>query len=74
MGVVQNVVEPAGVGNDRPGIAHRVCCVDENVAVCGLDVSEEPWVQVGEKIQRCVVCDDLGGRCPKLPVCVVGPR
>lgn len=45
-----------GWGSDDD-LDHTVCC-DENIALCGRDVTDEPWVEVGSPNQ-CVVCEDL---------------
>lgn len=41
-----------------PDINHLVCC-DEDLARCGLDVTDEPWND--DPADRCVVCLDLAG-------------
>jgi hypothetical protein len=33
---------------------------DDDVAICGLDVSEHSWIGDDDPMPVCVVCDDLG--------------
>lgn len=47
------------------GIVHTYCC-DEDVALCGLDVSGEVLVEDADPADECLVCvelDDIGGPC-----------
>lgn len=50
---------------------HLTCCVDDDLALCGLDVSLVAWTSgVGE--QPCIVCCHLEGYptfCPKYGTC-----
>lgn len=45
-----------GWGSDDD-LDHTVCDCDENIALCGRDVTEEPWVEDGPN--PCVVCREL---------------
>jgi len=36
-------------------LLHTVCC-DENLALCGADVTDQPWTDTG---QTCTTCDRL---------------
>jgi hypothetical protein len=49
----------------EPDICHEVCC-DENRALCGEDVTGQPWVNPGDPITcpLCLLteqCPDCGG-------------
>lgn len=49
---------------DAPDIFHMFCC-DENIAMCGTDVTDHP-VTDGDGEQQCVVCVELDyGNCAK---------
>jgi hypothetical protein len=37
---------------------HWVCCIDDNVALCGTDVSNQPWVDIDGDCS-CQSCSDL---------------
>jgi hypothetical protein len=56
-------------GDDEPH--HVVCCRDENLALCGTDVTDDAW-RSDEVPPSCVVCDDLlrnPSFCPLLGWC-----
>lgn len=44
-------------------IAHYVCCVDEDTALCGEDMSEANWISISAPCTPCVVNDERG-HCP----------
>lgn len=46
-----------GTTEDSDELAHLVCCCDDDTAMCGLDVTDEPWCVADD--QECVVCRDL---------------
>lgn len=41
-------------------ITHEVCCVDDDLAMCGLRVADADWTDVDPV--SCVVCADLYGQ------------
>lgn len=51
-------------------LTHVCCCRDEDVSLCGVDLTDSNWDHDKQNLQ-CVVCDDLersdwcpkGGRC-----------
>lgn len=46
------------------GDANHVVCCDPDVALCGTDVSDEPWEPVGHSCPPCPPCEaaeSLGG-------------
>lgn len=47
----------------RDHLVHTVCRCDENRALCGRDVTDEPWVRRYHPEEQCVVCVDIA-RCP----------
>ncbi len=47
---------PAETAGDA--LIHTVCC-DETRALCGKDVSSEPWVADAAHPNDCVVCEEL---------------
>jgi uncharacterized protein (DUF1778 family) len=60
---------PAADSSTTPAseLTHRYCC-DENLALCGLDITELGEARPGE--QDCVVCEDLDEAdiaCPQCP-------
>lgn len=65
--------EPRPAGRRRPvadlELVHVVCCRDENLALCGTDVSGHPWRQC--RPEDCVVCADMGRNraCPRQGSC-----
>lgn len=53
---------PNGTDDD---LDHLFCC-DENVAMCGADISDDEIVEDGSLLFPCVVCKDMEYRpCPK---------
>lgn len=62
---------PSSVATLRhPELHHVTCCRNDDLSLCGFDVSDEPWVGLEA---TCVVCADLdndgddcpfGGMCP----------
>ena len=42
-----------------PETEHYVCACDENSALCGADVSAEPWSTYTTTDNDCVVCVEL---------------
>jgi len=58
--------------DDEP--SHIVCCVDENIGLCGTDLTNVPWVD-DDTPTGCVVCSDLHDVvtfCPKGGKCTGG--
>jgi hypothetical protein len=55
---------PADGTTDDDTISHIVCC-DENTALCGLDVTHYPWLDVPERYDcpLCVLIDDTETFC-----------
>ncbi len=64
-------LERAGVrapvgGEDCEEALHLVCCRDEDLALCGVDLTGQDWV-VPQGMPMCWACDGLdGGRCVKV--------
>jgi hypothetical protein len=55
---------PIRTREDPPDIFHMLCC-EENIAMCGTDVTDLPDTD-GTGEQQCVVCVELDeGNCPK---------
>lgn len=48
------VKAPTGSGS----LIHTVCC-DDNRALCGRDVSRDPWRTPKRPDESCVVCEEL---------------
>ncbi|GHA01131.1 hypothetical protein ACFOOM_12385 [Streptomyces echinoruber] len=51
----------------QPGddLTHTVCDCSPDIALCGTDVTNEPWAD-GSEEATCVVCRDLEDQgCPK---------
>ena len=48
----------AELADGDPDVEHWVCCDDENLAVCGTDVTGEAWTELDDS-QVCVTCRDL---------------
>jgi hypothetical protein len=51
-------------------VDHVVCCRDDNLALCGTDVTDEPWA---DPVDLCVVCDALAAevaRCSPTGPCL----
>jgi hypothetical protein len=44
---------------DDDNVSHVVCECDPDLALCGTDVSEAPWLTDEDQDAECVVCDDL---------------
>lgn len=40
-------------------LAHRPQCHDENLALCGKDLTGSEWVPEGEAVLLCAVCTEL---------------
>lgn len=48
-----------------PSIEHTVCC-DQNTALCGLDVTDEPWTRDAPGQRECPGCAAAAGvPCPR---------
>jgi hypothetical protein len=58
---------PARTADDN--ISHIVCC-DENTALCGLDVTDYPWIDLPEQYDcpLCVLAAETDTCCP-CPTC-----
>ncbi len=73
----QTVPERSSVDQDDE-LVHQVCCRDNDVALCGRDVSLAAWRDDGEldRPNDCVVCEDLnrGYVCPLFGRCVPNPH
>ncbi len=50
--------DPAPETTDTGDLTHVVCECTPEIALCGADVSGQPWVDEGEET-TCVVCRDL---------------
>lgn len=48
---------PIPTTTDGDDIGHLVCCCNEDLAMCGADVTDEPWG--ADDTPECVVCRDL---------------
>lgn len=71
--------ELADTSGNEDGVDHVVCCEDENLAMCGKDVTGIEWATRDNGNQACVICaimDDViyrrlcrgegcGTACPK---------
>lgn len=42
---------------------HWTCCKDDNLALCGIDLTDVPWVTEDDGT-NCQRCDDLNNRLP----------
>ena len=64
--LTQTLPQPVIVPTSRPSLDHWVCGFDcdDNLALCGTDVTFEPWGN-GTVPNECVVCAELD----KLPHC-----
>lgn len=52
--------------DDDPDVGHYVCDCDQDIALCGWDVTNEPWVTEESEIPTCPMClDMLSGPCPR---------
>lgn len=50
--------QPAPVRADRDDdLIHTTCCHDDDLALCGADLTGEPWTEGGDNL--CVVCEAL---------------
>jgi hypothetical protein len=61
------------VGDDNPDITHYYCC-DPNLAMCGLDIANHPWVDDTNPDTDCRLCvyiQDNNLPCPH-PTCQAG--
>lgn len=61
--------EPAPATDADDGLQHVYCCEDENLGLCGTDLTTVPFQEFDEA--SCVVCAHLDGGdcaavCPKL--------
>ncbi len=69
---MDTLILPSDVGVDVGGdLDHLTCCVDEDISLCGLDVS---GMAIDESIDvpNCIVCSDLAANptfCPKYAKC-----
>lgn len=53
--------EPTTTAQDTgDNLTHSVCACDDDLALCGADVSGQPWADDDEEVD-CVVCQDLMG-------------
>lgn len=59
------------IESDDGGAVHVTCCLDDDMALCGLDVTDAPW-GAGDDELMCVVCAHLMGVdwCPHELDCV----
>ena len=67
-------VAPVDASTDDAGIDHVVCGRNDDIALCGTSVADEPWVDA-DLPTTCVVCDDLElteDFCPLGGVCDCG--
>lgn len=75
MSQIETLTPPqAGAQQGQPDVFHTTCCEDDDLALCGLDVSDLPFTD-GEDEQNCIVCEDLylnhPSDCPRFGVCPV---
>lgn len=63
-------------GGDTPGLHHYTCC-DDDLALCGTDLSGCDWVEAGNESDEdlCIVCLELAkaGAACHAPNCPGGP-
>ncbi|MFI6249004.1 hypothetical protein [Streptomyces sp. NPDC051016] len=59
------ILAPAPLTSDDAADETHVVCCNRDLALCGSDVTELPWV--GDEVEAtCVVCRDLEGQpCPR---------
>ncbi|MFJ1653474.1 hypothetical protein ACIOC2_19205 [Streptomyces sp. NPDC088337] len=51
--------EATTTGHDSgDDLTHAICGCNEDLALCGADVSGEPWAGEAEEV-NCIVCQDL---------------
>lgn len=53
---------PAPVGGDQVGdVVHRVCCRDDDLALCGMDMTGKGWTEqsAGPTCWRCDALDHV---------------
>lgn len=65
--MTQTVISPAEVtdDNDDDGLIHSVCICNEDIALCGEDVTDDPWTTYEECLpEDCIVCEMME-ICPK---------
>ena len=73
LGVTEPLTVPERSSVDQDDeLVHQVCCRDNDVALCGRDVSLAEWRTTPAHERDCVVCDDLnrGRVCPLFGECV----
>ena len=66
--------EPAATTTEADDLNHIVCCDDDNLAMCGLDLTEVEWMARGA-LPDCPTCERLwekdedcyAGECPHCP-------
>lgn len=56
---------------DEPGIAHIMCCIDENTGLCGEDISDSLILSDGDSTVNCVGCEVayVKADCPVAMIC-----
>jgi hypothetical protein len=55
------VIKPLLSESDNDdNLVHIMCCRDNDVALCGTDISDAPILDDGWYEEDCVVCDNLG--------------
>lgn len=79
---VQPDADPAATppgGDEGIELFHIMCCADENLGLCGIDLTDVPVVEsCPEDDQDCVVCEDIspvvgeGTKCPGCPTTMQG--
>lgn len=61
---------PAPTASDiRDDLDHVTCCEDDNLALCGTDVTDDEWIPA-EALTTCVVCAHLEQAAYALDSCV----
>jgi hypothetical protein len=59
--------------DDDDNLIHIMCCEDNDVSLCGVDISDAPIFPDGWYADDCIVCDHLGDL-KKKARCLVCPR
>lgn len=52
-------IESVGV-EEEDELDHIICCKDENIALCGIDLTNVAWTEWnGPKPEDCIVCEHM---------------
>lgn len=72
--IVVPVPVPVPEDDDDDNTIHKICCEDDNVALCGEDVTDHEWAPAGwDGEATCAGCRYIENRttwCPVLGACL----